>query len=145
MFPVKDLLSNLQIDQIIDPVETSIDINSSSVDMLDYSGVLLLAHVGESGDTLSGSVYLEIEVQVSDDDSAWAAAPDADVRDTVVGTNTGTLAKIDAAAEDDVVVSGQYTGLSRFVRLVANVTGTHTNGILIGATAIRGGKVDLPV
>ncbi len=145
MFPAKDLLSNLQVDQVLDPAIITTDALSSVIDMLDYNSCLIMASIGESGDTLSGSVKAEVEVQHSDDDSTYVAAPDADVRDSVVGTNVGTLAVIDDAAEDDVVVVGQYVGKKRYVKVAINLTGTHTNGIPVGVVAARGGKRDLPV
>ena len=142
---MRDLLNNLKVDQVVDPVVITADADGASVDMQGYNSVAFYALVGESGDTLSGSVYVELEVEESNDDSSFTDVADADVRDAVTGTNTGTFAKIDAAAEDDAVFEAQYTGNSRYVRPVINVTGTHTNGIPIGIIAVRSKAQVLPV
>ena len=142
---IRDFLSNLKVDQVIDPAVITADTNSTSVDMKDYNSVAFYALVGESGDTLSGSVMLELEIEDSADDTTFADAADADVRNFVAGTNDGTFAVIDAAAEDDAVFLGQYDGNERYVRCVLQITGTHTNGIPVGVIAVRTGKNVLPV
>ena len=119
------------------PIVITADANSASADLLEYDGALLMANIGITGDTLSGSVYLEIEAEHSDDNSTWVDCADADISTTVTGTNTGTLAKIDDAAEDDVTVVAAYMGRERYVRLVYNVTGTHSNGIEVAGDILR--------
>ena len=145
MSNVRDFASNLKVTQVVDPVVITSDANGASVDMKGYGSVAFYALVGESGDTLSGSVYIELEIEDSDNDSDWADAVDADVRSSVTGNNTGTFAKIDAATEDDAVFLGQYDGSSRYVRPVINVTGTHTNGTPIGIIAVQSMADVLPV
>jgi len=142
---MRDLLSNLKSDQVVDPVVITADANGASVDMKGYNSVAFYALIGESGDTLSGSVYIELEVEESTDNSTFTDAPDADVRGSVAGTNVGTFGKIDDAAEDDAVYSCQYIGGQRYVRPVINVTGTHTNGTPIGILAVRSKAQVLPV
>lgn len=141
----RDFPNNIKVDQVIDPDTITADTDGASVDLKDYEWVAFLALVGESGDTLSGSVYIELEVEESDDDSTFTDVADADLSDTVTGNNTGTFGKIDAAAEDDAVFTTQYRGSSRYVRPVINLTGTHTNGTPIGIVALRMGKNELPV
>ena len=136
---LKDIEANLRHDQVIDPVTLTADADSSSIDMKDYRHCAFYALVGESGDTLSGSVYVELELEESADDSTFTDVADAHITNAVDGTNDGTFAKIDAAAEDDAVFMTQYSGPARYVRAVVNVTGTHTNGIPIGIVAFRFG------
>lgn len=116
------------------------DTDGSSVDMVDYDACTFLAMVGVSGDTLSGSVYIELEVEESVDDSSFTDVADADLTDYVAGTNDGTFALINDPAEDDVLAKTTYIGSKRYVRPVVNVTGTHTNGTPISIIAIRHAK-----
>ena len=139
-----DFLNNMQVDQILNPAFVTVDTNVTSVDLLGYEGVTFLALIGASGDTLSGSVFIELEVEHSDDDTTFADAADADIRDAVAGTNTGTFAKVDALTEDDALYKAQYVGSKRYVRPVINLTGTHTNGTPIGIVAVRHGKQYVP-
>ena len=113
------------------------DITGAACDMKDYDGCLISVNVGNSGDTLSGSVKIELEVQTSDDNSTWVAAADNVITGAVTATNTGSFALIDAPAEDSAIFTTAYIGRERYVRVVANFTGTHTNGCPISATYIR--------
>jgi hypothetical protein len=122
------------------------DVKSTGVDTRGFKSTVLVAHVGNSADTLSGSVKVEVEVQDSDVDSDgnYAAAADADVENantggagTVTGTNVGTAAVIDAPTEDSLAIYARYKGAKRYARLVVNLTGTHTNGISVAAMALQ--------
>lgn len=138
MFEKKDFGSDSAVSLLeCDLVAPTVDVNSASVDLKEHDGCLLVVNVGESNDTLSGSVYLELEVEHSDDNSAWSDCANTDISSSVTGTNTGTFAKIDDAAEDATVYSVAYLGRKRYVRVVVNVTGTHTNGTPLAASAIR--------
>ena len=140
-----DLENQTTISQVVDPAVTSIDVLSTVVDMAGFRDVTALVTVGESGDTLSGTVYVELEMQESDDDSTYTACADADITNAVAGsTNTGTFALIDAAAEDDAVYASQYLGSKQYVKVNINLTGTHTNGIPVGVLAVQSGENYLP-
>lgn len=136
----KDFISNFKTDQVVDPVVITTDTDGASVSLVGYDACTFIALVGESGDTLSGSVKIELEVEDSDDDSTFADAADADLQGYVAGTNDGCFAVIDAAAEDDNEFVATYKGSGAYVRPVINMTGTHTNGTPIGIVAIRHAK-----
>jgi len=135
----KDLENNLKVEQKLDPaVLTASETALASFDVQNYGSLMFLALVGQSGDTLSGSVYAELELEHSDDDSTFEACADADLSEAVTGTNTGTFAKIDDPAEDEAVFKVGYKGHKRYVRPVVRLTGTHTNGIPVGIVAVGG-------
>jgi hypothetical protein len=136
MSVIKDIKSNLKLVNSVLPLLRTADVNGSGVDTQESVGVALVAHVGTSGDTLSGSVYLALEVEHSDDNSTFVDCADADIDAAVTGANTGTFAKIDDAAEDDAIYKCNYLGNKRYVRVVGNLVGTHTNGISFGAMAV---------
>lgn len=139
-----DLENITTAQQVIDPVVVTADALSEAIDMAGFNACNIAVLVGESGDTLSGSVYIELELQESDDNSTYTACADADITNAVTGTNTGTFALIDAAAEDDAVYQCKYLGDKQYVKVNVNVTGTHTNGTPIGAVAYKSGENYLP-
>ena len=141
---MRDLENGTKITQLVDPVVGTADVNSASVDMKGYNDVMFVVNLGESGDTLSGSVKVEFEIEDSSDDSTWADAADADLTTTVSGTNTGCFGVVDDAAEDDAVFVTRYIANERYVRVVLNFTGTHTNGIPVSVTAIQSNPQVLP-
>ena len=97
-----------------------------------------VANVGAAGDTLSGTVKIELELEHSDDGTTWADCANTDLTNSVTGTNAGTWAVIDADAEAGQVYRVGYIGSKRYVRAVSNITGTHTNGTPIAISAIKG-------
>ena len=130
-----DLYNNLTVEQCITAEVLTADADGAGIDLQGYEGCLFVANVGVSGDTLSGAVIIELELEESDDDSTYTDVADADMIGAVAGTNDGCWAFIDDPAEDDVVVKAQYLGKLQFVRAVVNVTGTHSNGTPISVTA----------
>lgn len=142
----RDPENNLPETLSVVPSVHTADADGSSVDLKDYDGgVVFYALLGDSGDTLSGSVYVELEVEESDDDSSFTDVADSDLTTTVTGTNNGTFGVINAPAEDQAVFTTRYKGSKRYVRPVVNVTGTHTNGIPVGILALRLGAKNKPV
>lgn len=139
-----DLENLTTLQQIIDPVVATADVTSEAIDLAGFNACNIAVLVGESGDTLSGSVKIELELQESDDDSTYTACADSDVTNAVTGTNTGTFAVIDDAAEDDATYQTKYLGNKQYLKVVANLTGTHTNGTPIGSVAFKSGDNYLP-
>ena len=137
MAGVKDFDAEIKETQVYKPQTTTADQNSASVNMTGYNSVAFYALLGATGDTLSGSIKWEFELEESVDDSAWTDVPNAKMLDTVTGTNVGTFAVVDANTEDETVYVGQYIGSAKFVRCVINATGTHTNGTPIAILAMQ--------
>ena len=119
------------------PQTLTSDSAADAVDTLGYDLVVIQFHVGNSADTLSGSVKIELEVQ-DGATSSTAACANADLDTTVTGTNTGTVAVIDAPAEDSLTVTAEYRGGKRYIKPVFNLTGTHTNGTPCACTVLLG-------
>lgn len=137
MSVLKDVKNKLALVNTILPQVGTTDITGDAVDTQDSVGVGFVAHVGLSGDTLSGSVKCELEVQHSDESgSGFVACADADIDAAVTGTNTGTFAVIDAAADDEQIYKVNYIGAKRYVKVIAKFTGTHTNGMPLSVMAV---------
>jgi hypothetical protein len=113
------------------------DSAADAVDTLGHDLVVIQFHIGNSADTLSGSVKIECEVQDGATSTTAACADDA-LDATVTGTNTGTVAVIDAPAEDSRIVTAQYVGGKRYIKPVINLTGTHTSGTPCAVTVLLG-------
>lgn len=136
MSVLKDVKNKLSLVSSLLPAVRTSDTNGAGVDTQKSIGVGIVAHIGLSGDTLSGSTKIEMEVQHSDDNSSFVACANADIDAAVTGTNTGTFAVIDAAADDEQIYECNYLGSKRYVRVVANFTGTHTNGCPLSAHVV---------
>ena len=140
------LYSNLNPAQLLASAPRTADANSASMDLRDSESAALLFTLGANGDTLSGSVYIELEVQESDDNSAFSAVSNADLNNYVAGsTNAGTGKKIAANADANQAYLVGYKGSKRYIRGVVNITGTHTTGTPVGVIGLRGGNHYLPI
>lgn len=129
-----------------------VDTNGASFDKTAQPGfeaLTMLVHLGASGDTLSGSVFIELEMEESDDDSVWNKVANADMSvpdATQKGTEgDGVWQKVDDPSEDDVIYKADYIGHKKFARLVLDFTGTHTNGIDLSASYVAGRALGEPV
>lgn len=140
----KDLRSHIDVENALSPVlsAASTDHNCTPYDRGASpfcERVEHVVHVGVSGDTLSGSVKLDVILQHGDaaDFGDMAAVTDANhVQGSMATIASGIVATIDDAAEDDVIVKIGYKGPKRYSRIVLTKTGTHTNGIPLSALNI---------
>jgi hypothetical protein len=141
------LYANTGITSLLVPAVRNSDTASSGLDLQNCDDAVLVAHLGDSADTLNGSNYIEVEFQESDTDvdGDYTAVANADLTNYVTGTNVGTVALINAAAEDQVVVFAGYKGSKRYIRLKFNFTGTHSTGTPCSVVGLRGRNRAQPV
>ncbi len=132
---VKDLHNNISVQQLLNPVVISGAAATIAPDaVFDTRGANsaeVLVAIGESGDTLSGSLKLEFVLKHGDlaDMTDAVVIDDANhVLATTYSTSTGIFATIDAAAEDDTYAKIGYVGPKRYLQVQTIKTGTHTNG-----------------
>ena len=116
----------------LDPAVRTADANGTGVDLQGVEGALVQVQVGAEGDTLAADLSIEFELEESDDNVTFTDVADADV----VGTVSGTIAKIDAAAEAPSLHTAAYIGTKRYLRVVDSRTGTHTTGTATAASVI---------
>lgn len=137
---MKDIYHDLLVVKTIDPVLGKTTQTGAAVDLQGFEGALMAAHVGQSGDTLSGSIKMTVSFQESDTTAGYFANVAA--ADLLGGANDVV---IDDAAEDEVIVTRGYLGSKRYVRILVTYTGTHTNGTPISAVVIKGLPRHAPV
>jgi hypothetical protein len=139
---MRDITHNIdpQVCLLSQVVSTTPD--PDGADLQECNSVDLELNMGDSGDTLSGSVYITLILQDSADDSTWAAVTEpkyaVPLSGTTLNTSTGAFALIDAPAEDSRIFRIGYIGPKRYARILPALTGTHTNGVPISITGVRG-------
>ena len=145
---MRDLINNVSRDQVLDPVVVTADAETTATDMQGFDSLIMSVLMGDSGDTLSGSLFTELILQHGDLANGSDAVAVADT-DVVLGEGgsiaSGVFATIDAPAEDSAVFSIGYVGKKRYVRVAIDTTGTHTNGTPIGVVALKGHPSLAPV
>lgn len=140
---MKDLYHDLLPVQSLVPIlgHTTANGTGLGVDLAGFEGALMIAHVGQSGDTLATGLKWTIAFQECETDTPGSYANIA-AADLLGGANDVV---IDAAAEDEVVVARSYIGAKQFVRILFTQTGTHTTGTPISAVVIKGFPRHAPV
>lgn len=139
---MKDLSNNINpAVSIINAVKTAAA-NGTGVDLQGYESATVLVDVGAEGDTLSSSVYFELSLEESDDDSTYTDVAQASIVDGTISSG-GIFLKLDGTAGGNPDTAGGifrvgYVGNSRYIRVVIAKTGTHSSGTPIGAMIVRG-------
>ena len=139
---MNDLSNNINpAVSIINAVKTAAG-NGTGVDLQGYESATVLVDVGAEGDTLSGSVYFEVSLEHSDDNSTYSDCAQADIIDGTIAAG-GIFLKLDGTTGGDPDTAGGifrigYVGGKRYVRVVLAKTGTHSNGTPLGAMIVRG-------
>lgn len=131
------------------PQVATVTVTSASIDTQGFHSFVAILQVGAFGTTQSGSVYIEGELQVSNDNSTWIAAADADLLfppgdATRTGVGVGTTAAsgcfFNSRTTGAVDLTGLYMvgylGLYRYLRVNVRLTGTQSTGTPVSAALI---------
>lgn len=135
---MRDLYHNLLVTQHLNPAVATTTKTSTAVDLQGFDGGEVVFSIGQSGDTLSGSVYWTLKIQHSDDDVQYTDTVAADLH------NGAATIVVDSSAEDETAYAFGYVGSKRYLKAIATPTGTHSNGTPIGIIAVRGNAAYKP-
>jgi hypothetical protein len=124
----------------------SADTTPVAVDLAGYKSATILLEVGAGGITFSGSNKVEFVLTESDDNSSYSNVVDADVIHAPIGTVTsGIVYSLIAAHAAGTVVRLGYKGGKRYLKLLADFSGTHGTGTPISAVAVLSHPLSGPV
>ncbi len=138
---MQDLTNNIVVENsIINAVKTAAA-NGTGIDLKGFEEATAIVSVGAEGDTLSSSVYFEISLEHSDDDSTYTDCVQADIINGTIAAG-GIWLKLDGTTDGDPGTAGGqwqlgYVGGKRYVRLVLAKTGTHSNGTPISGLIVK--------
>ena len=138
---MQDLTHNIVVgNSIINAVKTAAA-NGTGIDLKGFEEATALVSVGAEGDTLSGSVYFEISLEHSDDDSTYTDVTQSEIVNGTIAAG-GIWLKLDGTTDGDPGTAGGqwqlgYVGGKRYVRLVLAKTGTHSNGTPISGMIVK--------
>lgn len=142
---MRDLYHNLKVVEAIAPAALDADNTPAAIDRLGFEAVALAIHVGVGGITFSGTNKVEFKLTHSDDDDTYTAVTVDDVQGLdSVGTG-GIVKSLTAAHAAATVTKFGYVGNKRYLKLLADFSGTHGAGTPMSALALLGGAADLPV
>ena len=135
---MRDLANNIAPVQSLAPAVRTADANGDGVDLQGFESATIVVDTGAEGDTLSSSVKIDFKLEDSDDNSTFAAVTSNTL--VVGGTvdSSGIFLTLDANGETPQISEIGYVGGKRYVRVVADFTGTHSTGTAVAAAVIKG-------
>lgn len=144
-----DLKSRIKVVNVITPDVYSADTTPATIDTDGFKSVTLTTNVGAGGITFSGTNKIEFKLTHSEDDVTYTAVADDDVI-MPYGETLGSggiirsLIAAKASADTEVHAVG-YRGKKRYLKLLADFSGTHGTGTKMSASAILGSPMSMPV
>jgi hypothetical protein len=138
---MQDLTHNIKVENsIINAVKTAAA-NGTGIDLKGFEEATAIVDVGAEGDTLSSSVYFEISLEHSDDDSTYTDVTQSEILNGTIAAG-GIWLKLDGTTDGDPGTTGAqfqigYNGGKRYIRLVLAKTGTHSNGTPISGVIVK--------
>lgn len=142
---MKDLKNNIGVVQSLAPAARSSDADGTGVDLQGFESATVVIDMGAEGITLSSTNKIEIELEHSDDNSTFTdVTSSADVIGATPDSN-GVIATFDDPGEAPAISSVGYIGGKRYIRAVANFSGTHGSATPLGVSVIKGHARKNPV
>lgn len=142
---MRDLHSNIGAELAIAPAAYAADHTGSAIDRAGFNSLALAILVGVGGITFSGTNRIEIKLEHSDEAaSGFEPVTQGDVQGVTVGAG-GIVRALTAAHATPSRTRVGYIGPRRYVRLVADFSGTHGTATPLAALAILGHPNEAPV
>jgi len=143
-----DLRSNIEVVNAITPAVLSADNTPGAIDLLNWNSAVIVTNVGVGGISFSGTNKIEIVLTHSDDNSTYEAVTSMDVvmpPGETLGTG-GIIRSFTAAkaAADTLPHMVGYVGKRRYLKVLADFSGTHGTGTAMSATVIKGNPMHAP-
>ncbi len=124
---------------LIGAATLSADNTPASVDLKGFDAATILLNIGVGGITFSGTNKIEFVLTHSDDDSTYTNVSTAELTGADATTVTsGIIKSLTSAHASAAVYEFAYIGTKRYLKLLADFSGTHGTGTPICATVVKG-------
>jgi len=134
---MRDMHSHLAPAVLLPAATYSADNTPAAVDLQGFEGAEIVLSVGVGGITFSGTNKVEFVLTHSADGSTYSNVTDDDMIG-VTGISSGIIKSLTAAHAAGAVYNYGYRGGYRYLKLLADFSGTHGAGTPLGANVIKG-------
>lgn len=134
---MRDMHTDFSPVVMIGPEVLSADNTPAAIDLQGFDAATIEIAVGVGGITFSGTNKVEFKLTHSDDDSTYTAVEDKDIIGAT-GITSGIIFSLKAAHAAATVDRFGYIGNKRYLKLLADFSGTHGTGTPIAANCWRG-------
>lgn len=140
---MKDLHSGLKAALLIGAAVLAADNTPAALDLRGYNSAEIILPIGIGGITFDSTNKIEFKLTHSDDDVTYTAVDTTDMLGVTVGSG-GIIKALTAAHAAAAVYRFGYKGGKRYLKLLADFSGTHGSGTPIAAIALLGDPFDAP-
>jgi hypothetical protein len=133
---MKDMHSDITAVAAIGNAVLAADNTPAAIDLQGYNAAEIVLNIGIGGITFSGTNKVEFILTHSDDDSVYANVVDADMLG-VSSISGGIIKSLVAAHAAAAVYRFGYVGNKRYLKILADFSGTHGTGTPIAATVLK--------
>lgn len=141
---MRDIHSTLQDVVILPAAAYNADNTPGAVDLQGFEAAEVAISVGVGGITFSGTNKVEFVLTHSSDNVSYTNVTDDDVIG-VTGVTGGIIKSLIAAHATPSVYSYGYRGGKRYLKLLADFSGTHGTATPMSAIVIKGYPHNAPV
>lgn len=141
---MKDMHSGVKAVTAIAAATLAADNTPPAVDLQGFNAAEILLAIGAGGITFSATNKIEFVMTHSDDDSTYENVTVDDVLG-VESVTDGIVKALTAAHAAAASYRLGYVGGKRYIKLLADFSGTHGTGTPIAAVALLGQPHDAPV
>ena len=142
---MRDIISNIAVVEAIPPAAYAADNAPAAIDLRGFDAAMLAIHVGVGGITFSGTNKVEFKLTHSEDDATYSAVTLDDVQGLDSVGAGGIVRSLIAAHAAPSITRVGYVGNKRFLKLLADFSGTHGTATPLSATVVKGHARERPV
>lgn len=135
---MQDLHNNIVVVEAIAPEVLTDDNTPAAIDLQGYESAALAIHVGVGGITFTTTNKVEFKLTHSDDDSTYTAVDVDDVEGLSSVAEGGIVKSLIEAHAAATVTQFGYIGGKRYLKLLADFSGTHGTGTPMSAVVVKG-------
>lgn len=135
---MKDIHSDLTLVSVIGAAVLAADNTPAAVDLRGYNAAEVVLAIGIGGITFDATNKIEFKFTHSDDDVTYAAVEAKDVLGAASVGAGGIIKALTAAHAAAAAYRFGYVGGKRYLKLLADFSGTHGAGTPIAALVLKG-------
>lgn len=125
----KDIHSETKLIDVFGPVAMDADNTPAAIDLKDFRAAELVLGVGIGGITFTSEHRIDFEISHSDNGTDWSAPAAADILgEAALAAGTSTYAIFKSLVAAHAAAASYrfgYVGGKRYIRVLANFSGTH--------------------
>ena len=130
---MRDLYSRVKNVLALAAASYAADNTPVAIDLAGYNSAMLVLNIGVGGITFDSTNKVEFKLTHSDDGTTYTAVEDADMQG-VTGITSGIIKSLVAAHAAAATYKFGYIGGKRYLKLLADFSGTHGTATPLSAT-----------